>query len=120
MQSGVYRDRVSILAAPVETSDGHDGLTEAVAVTTHARWSAKVRDLTGRELERARQIDPRIGVEVCFRYWRAYRDDLDAGRSSLVFHPTSDSLNDRALVIVTPPTQRVPREEVVVLCREAV
>lgn len=110
--------RVSI-EVRTEASDGHDGYVETWAVR-HRRWSARVRPLAGRDLERAQQIDPRISTEVTFGYWRGYRDDLDGGRVRLVYHPTSVSDDDRTLEIVTPPTDVDERHvDVQVLCREA-
>lgn len=93
--------RVSVQTR-TETSDGHDGYTESWA-TTHRRVSARVRPLLGRDLERARQIDPRASHTVTLRYWRAYQADLDGGRARIVYHPTSDSADDRTFEIVTAP-----------------
>lgn len=110
--------RVSV-EVRTETADGHGGYTDTWAVR-HRRWSARVRPLAGRDLERARQIDPRISHEVEFGYWRAYRDDLDGGRVRLVYHATSEATDDRTLEVVAPPIDVEERhEDVIVLCREA-
>jgi head-tail adaptor len=117
LSAGTLQDRVSIQAR-TETSDGHDGLVETWA-TLHGRWSAAVRELRGRDLERARQADPRTSIEVDFRYWRAFRDDLDGGRVRLLVHPTMQSDDDRVLEIVGPPVESERRVMVTVPCREA-
>ena len=114
--AGAFPHRVSVQVR-TEASDGHRGLTETWA-TRHRRWSARVVELSGRDLERARQIDPRIAIDVRLRFWSAYREDLDGGRTRLVYHPTADSDEDRALDIITPPAQIVDREEVQVLCKD--
>ena len=103
-----------------ETSDGHDGFTSTWADVLPPRRSAQVKPLQGRDLERARQVDPRISHEITLRYWRNYRDDLDGGRTQLVYHPTSNSDDDRTLEIVTPPIDVNEKHVAVqVLCREA-
>lgn len=118
MESGVLLQRVT-LEARTETSDGHDGFTVDWAPVLPRRRSARVLPLSGRDLERARQIDPRISHEVTFRYWRAYRDDLDGGRVRLVYHPTSTAADDRHLELITPPMDIEERHvELKVLCRE--
>jgi SPP1 family predicted phage head-tail adaptor len=101
LEIGRLRHRVSIQAR-TEVSDGHDGYTETWA-TTRSRWAAMVEPLIGRDLERARQVDPRISHRVTFRYWRAYRDDLDGGRVRVVYHPTSLSSDDRTFEVISAP-----------------
>lgn len=99
-----------------EVDDGHDGFIET-PVIVHARWPARVRPLTGQDLERARQIDPRITHEVSFRYWRDYPADLDGGRATLIYH----DLADRTLAIVGAPVDRDEAHvEIVLTCKEAV
>ena len=117
MEARRLKQRVSVQVR-TETDDGHRGLTDAWA-TRHRRWSAQVIELSGRDLERAQQIDPRIALDVRFRYWTAYRDDLDGGRTRLLYHVNDDSDDDRTLEIVTPPAQIVDHQEIQVLCREA-
>lgn len=116
LAAGALPDRVSI-EVRTETSDGHRGLTETWAVR-YARWSAAVRELTGRDLERARATEARTSIEVDFRYWRDFRMDLDGGRVRLKVHPTSNSANDRTLEIVGPPVESERRVKVTVPCRE--
>lgn len=116
--AGALLHRVSIQER-TEASDGHDGLTETWA-TTRNRISARVHSLLGRDLERARQIDPRVSHEVSLRYWQAYRTVLDGGRARLLYHPTSTSDDDRTLEIVSPPVDVDERHvELRMLCREA-
>lgn len=114
MQAGLLRQRVTVQTV-TEASDGHDGLTDAT-VTVHARIPAHVKPLSGRDLEHARQIDPRVSHEVTIRYWRAYQTDLDGGRVSVVYH----DLADRSLEVVAPPID-VDEKHVMLtlLCREA-
>lgn len=118
ISAGDLRDRVSI-EVRTEVSDTHDGYTETWAVR-HSRWAANVRELSGRDLERARQVDPRTSIEVDFRYWEAFRADLDGGRVRLKVHDTSASADDRTLEIVSPPVETERRVKVTVGCREAV
>ena len=117
MEAGALPHRVS-LQVRTEVSDGHRGFTETWAPRSR-RWSARVIELSGRDLERAKQIDPRISIDVRLRYWSAYRDDLDGGRTQLIYHVNADSDDDRTLEIVTPPVQIVDHQEIQVLCKEA-
>ena len=71
------------LEARTEVSDGHDGFTETWAAVRR-RIAAKVEPLQGRDLERARAVDPRISHEVTLRYWRAYQVDLDGGSAAVL------------------------------------
>lgn len=96
-----YPHRVSVQAR-TEVSDGHDGYTESWS-TLHARMHACVKPLLGRDLERARQVDPRISHEVRLRFWRAYRTDLAGGRVRLVYHPSSVASEDRTFEVVGAP-----------------
>jgi SPP1 family predicted phage head-tail adaptor len=119
VNSGKYLHRVTVQVR-TETEDGHDGFTESWDDVRPIRRSAQVRPLAGRDLERARQIDPRISHEVTLRFWRGYRDDLDGGRTRLVYHPTNDSDDDRTFEIVSPPTDvDEAHRELLMLCREA-
>ena len=106
--------RVSVQSS-TETSDGHDGYTVAWA-DVRSRVSARVRPLTGRDLERARQIDPRASHEVTLRFWRDYVTDLDAGRARLIFH--DGVIGDRTFEIVEVPREEEPRESLVMTCKE--
>lgn len=119
LKAGDLAQRVSVQLR-TETSDGHDGYTESWA-TTHRRVSARVRPLVGRDLERARQTDPRASHEVTLRFWRAYQADLDGGRVRLVYHPTSASADDRTFEIVGAPIDLEEAHEALQLvCKEAV
>jgi head-tail adaptor len=118
MRVGDLRDRVSV-EVRTEVSDGHDGFIETWAVRL-SRLPARVRELSGRDLEIARQVDPRTSIEVDFRYWRAFRDDLDGGRAQLKVHETSSAVDDRTLEIVSPPIETERRVKVTVGCRESV
>jgi SPP1 family predicted phage head-tail adaptor len=114
MQAGDLPHRVT-LEQVTEVSDGHDGLTQSWS-TAIFRMPARVRPLQGRDLERARQIDPRITHEVALRYWRDYPSDLDGGRTRLVYH----DISDRTFEIVGPPVDEEERHiRLVVPCKEA-
>lgn len=114
LPAGELRQRVSIVAI-AEQSDGHDGMVD-VPTVTHARIAARIRPLSGRDLERARQVDPRITHDVTLRYWRNYQNDLDGGRASLVYH----DLTDRAFEIVGPPVDTEEAHvQIVQTCKEA-
>ena len=114
--AGELRHRVTIQSIP-EIDDGHDGFIDGPPVTVQARIPARVKPLIGRDLERARQIDPRLSHEVTVRYWRNYPTDLAGGRTQLVYHAPSA---DRTFEIVSPP---VDVEEAHIMlqfpCREA-
>lgn len=114
LTAGALRQRVTV-ETRTEVSDGHDGHTETWA-TVRSRIAAHVAPLIGRDLERARQVDPRVSHQVTVRYWRAYPTDLDGGRARLVYH----DLSDRTFEIVSPPIDVDERHiELQVLCREA-
>lgn len=101
LTAGELRHRVTVQTR-TEVSDGHDAFTESWA-DVKSRIPAQVLPLLGRDLERARQIDPRVSHTVSVRYWRTYQADLDGGRARLVYHPTSDSTADRLLEIIGAP-----------------
>lgn len=113
--AGGLAQRVTLLAR-TQTSDGHDGYTETWTTEVRSRISAAVQPLAGRDLERARQIDPRVSHSVTLRYWSTYRTDLDGGRTRLTWH---DGNTDVTLEIVAPPVDVHARHDVVtLLCRE--
>jgi head-tail adaptor len=114
MEAGVLADFVTIQTR-AEVSDGHDGVTETWT-TWRARGFAQVRQLVGRDLDRARQIDPRASWEVRLRYWRTYVADLRGGRVRLVYH---DGPTDRTLEVVGPPQEIERHESIALTCREA-
>lgn len=118
MVRGSFPHRVTVQAR-TETSDGHDGYTESWAAV-HTRIPARVKPLQGRDLERARQIDPRISHEVAVPFWRAYQADLDGGRARLVYHLSSLSTEDRTFEIVSAPVDTEEAHiELVMQAREA-
>ena len=116
LRTGDLVHRVTV-QVPIEVSDGHDGLTLTWA-TVLPRIPARVKPLQGRDLDRARQIEPRTSHEVTVRFWRAYRTDVVGGRAQLLYH---DDGTDRTLEIVAPPVD-VDEEHMAItmLCREAV
>ena len=117
MNIGAYRHRVTV-QTQTETSDGHDGFTVAWAAL-RARIAAMVEPLSGRDLDSARQIDPRISHRVSLRYWRDYVSDLKGGRTRLVYHPSARSDDDRTFEPVTPPLDVDERHvEIQIACRE--
>ena len=114
MESGTLRHRVTV-ELRTDVSDGHDGVVETWAAL-HARIPAMISPLHGRDLERARQIDPRISHEVALRFWRSYHDDLASGRARLVYHDTED----RTFEIVAPPLDVDERHiELRLMCQES-
>jgi head-tail adaptor len=117
MNAGDLRHRVTIQTL-TEVSDGHDGFSDPTwaSVARLRRLPARVRPLAGRDLERARQVDPRISHDVTLRYWQAYTTDLDGGRARLVYH----DLADRTFEIVGPPVDAEEKHvELTMLCKEA-
>lgn len=114
MHAGRLRQRVTF-QKQIEVPDGHDGFTET-AVTVRTRVPAEVVALAGRDLERARQIDPRAGHQVTVRYWSTHRDDLNGGRVFAIWH---DGVRDRTLEVVEPPREVVARVELAMACKEA-
>ena len=118
MTAGDAQQRVTVQVR-TETSDGKDGVTEAWADLAPRRRSARVIPLSGRDLERARAVDPRISHDVTLFYWRAYRADLVGGRAQLIYHPTSATADDRQLEIITAPIDVEERHtDVRLQCRE--
>lgn len=97
LTAGALPHRVSIQLLS-EQSDGKDGYVDDLT-TVHRRIPARVRPLLGRDLERAHQVDPRITHEVTLRYWRNYANDLMGGRSTIVYHDSTDRVFD----IIGPP-----------------
>ena len=115
MRTGELIHRVTI-QVPLEVSDDHDGLADPTWVPVQARIPAKVMPLQGRDLERARQIEPRTSHEVTTRFWRNYRHDTRGGRCRIVYHDQED----RVLEVVAPAVDVDERhEEVRMLAREA-
>jgi head-tail adaptor len=118
LTSGELAQRVTIQTRT--EAESHGTTTESWDTVVRARTPAKVRPLSGRDLERARQVDPRISHEVTLRFWRAYRTDLAGGRARLVYHPSSQADDDQVLEIVTPPIDVDSKHvALVMLCREA-
>ena len=115
MRAGELIHRVS-LQNRTETDDGHGAQDEDWS-TVQARIAARVVQLSGRDLERARQIDPRATHEVHLRYWRTHDNDLDGGRAQVIFHDDG-AIGDRTLEIVGPPVETVHRETIVLTCKE--
>lgn len=116
LQAGDLRQRVSV-EIKSKVSDGHDGYRADQWAPIQSRIAAQVKPLAGRDLERARQIDPRISHEVTLRYWKAYRVDLNGGRSRLLYH---DGPSNRPFEIVAPPVDVDEKHErLTVLCRES-
>tara|TARA_R110000764_G_scaffold84194_1_gene164845 strand:- start:347 stop:715 length:369 start_codon:yes stop_codon:yes gene_type:complete len=121
MKPVYLRQRVTA-EARTETGDDHGGFTESWTAVSAAltRMSAKVLPLVGRDLERARQVDPRISHEVTLRYWASFVADLAGGRARLVYHPTSTAGNNRTLEIVTPPVDIEEAHRFLLMqCRES-
>ncbi len=110
---GEMRHRVTVQAL-AQVDDGHNGFTDAWSAL-HRRVAACVQPLQGRELESARQIDPRISHDITLPYWQAYRDDLSGGRVQLVYH----DLADRTFDVVAPPVDIEEKHRwVTVRCKE--
>jgi SPP1 family predicted phage head-tail adaptor len=114
MRAGAFRHRVTV-QTQTRVSDGHDGYVPSW-VTSRARIAAKVATLDGRDLDRARQIDPRAGFEVSLRYWADYRDEMPAKGMRIVYH---DGDTDRTLEPVEPLREPEYRQTLAVICREA-
>jgi head-tail adaptor len=116
MTAGELRERVTIQTI-AESSDGHDGLTDATPTDVKKRIAAKIVPLAGRDLERAKQIDPRASHEVTVRWWRTYGTDLAGGRAQLVWH--DGRVGDRTLEVVERPREVEHRIALAMICREA-
>jgi len=116
MNAGRLIHRVTVQTL-TEASDGHDGLVPTWTDSDRVRIAARVEPLNGRDLDRARQVDPRASHSVTLRFWSAYGTDLKAGRSRLVFH--DGDVGDRTLEIVEPPREVEPRVSLVMTCKEA-
>jgi SPP1 family predicted phage head-tail adaptor len=115
LSPGALRDRVTIQAA-TETQDAHRGFVEGTPTTVCARIPAEVTQLTGRELERAMAIDPRIAYRVRVRY----RNDI-AARQTAIYHAGVQRGGDKTLEIIKPPIVVDGRyRELHLWCMEAV
>lgn len=106
---GTLRHRITV-QSDVETPDGKGGYTKAPSVLW-SRIPAKVDTLTGRELERAVQIDPRSRVGVLLRYVPG----IKAGQT-VIYHSFE---GDRTLEIVSPPDVDEKIRSLTLLCGEA-
>lgn len=115
MTAGDLRHRVS-LQTRTSTDDGHGAFDEAWS-TVQSRVAAQVVALVGRDLERARQIDPRATHEVRLRFWRAHNDTLKGGRAQVLWHDDG-AVGDRTLEIVAPAREEGLREWLVLTCKE--
>ena len=115
MNAGDLRHRVSIQTR-TETDDGHGGFTVAWT-TVQERVAAQVLVLSGRDLERARQIDPRATHELRLRFWRDYDDAFHGGRARVVWHDTG-AVGDRTLELVEPPLELRHRVLLTMTCKE--
>ena len=115
MQAGDLLERVT-LQTRTEVSDGHDGFTVTWSAV-RSRIAAGVVTLEGRDLERARQIDPRISHEVTLRFWTAYGTDLDGGRARMIWHDDG-VIGDRTFESVGPPRETDRRRALTLLCKE--
>jgi SPP1 family predicted phage head-tail adaptor len=109
MQAGKLRHRVTVSTA-TETSDGRGGTTSEPTVVLR-RVPAMVEMLSGRELDRAVQIDPRSRLSVTMRYHAG----VTAGQA-VVYHSFE---GDRNLEIVAPPLVEEKDRAMQLLCGEA-
>lgn len=113
MRAGELRQRVTVRQY-TEADDGHLGMT-TTALPIRNRISAQVEPLQGRDLERARAIDPRAAFRVRLRYWQDYRTDLAGGRFYLQWH---DGRVGRELEAIEPPVEVESRVAITFACRE--
>lgn len=112
MRAGELRHRVTVWKA-LEVDDTHGGFQPGGDVALYARLPARVDPLSGRELERAQQIEPRTTHRIVLRY----RPDITAGLT-LTYH--DDFRGDRDFEIVAPPLDPGERHrDLELLCREA-
>lgn len=93
LRAGELRHRITITRT-TETADGHHGFSESTS-TIATRIAAEVEDLSGRTLEQARQLDPRVTHRIRIRG----RSGLRAG-DTVTYHHRHD---DRTLEVVAPP-----------------
>lgn len=112
MRAGEFRHRLT-MQVQSEQSDGHDGYIDAWS-PFRTRVPAEIAPLSGRQLELARQIDPRAAHEVKVRYWAASHDTrITALR--FVWH---DGAYPRTLTPIEPFREIEPRQTLAVTCRE--
>jgi SPP1 family predicted phage head-tail adaptor len=116
MHAGDLMQRVTIQTG-TEASDGHRGKTLTWADTAYTRVPAKVVPLLGRDLERARQTDPRASHEVTIRYATAYVTTLNGGRARLVWH--DGNAGDRTLELIEAPREVERRVALAMIAKEA-
>lgn len=113
MRAGEFRHRLTMLVES-EQSDGQDGYDDSES-TLRRRIPAQIVPLAGRELERARQIDPRAAHEVKVRYWAGYQETRIPGLL-FVWH---DGSYDKSLTPIEPFREIEPRQTLAVVVREA-
>lgn len=117
MNAGALRHRVSIQTR-TSTDDGHGAFDESWA-TVETRIAAQVESLVGRDLDRARQIDPRATHEVRLRFWRSHNDSIVGGRARVIWHDDG-AVGDRTLEVVAPAREEGRREWLVLTTKENV
>lgn len=115
MTAGDLIHRVTIQTR-TETDDTHGGFTTTWAAA-QSRIACRVESLAGRDLERARQIDPRASHGVTLVFWRNYPTELDGGRARLVWHDDGAG-GERTFEIIEPPREIEPRRLLSVTVKE--
>lgn len=113
MRAGMLRHRVTIRAYAAEVTDGHGGFTDGPATTIASRLPAAVEPLSGRELDRAMQIDPRAAFSVTLRF----RRDVTV-RQQVIFH--DPDLGDQVFEVTHVQHVQQMRRELLLDCKEAV
>lgn len=110
--AGQLKHRVTIKGV-IETKTAQFGFTKADLIVAK-RTPSFVEPLSGRELERAQQIEPRSTHRVTMRY----RTGVKAGQT-LIYH--DGRAGDRPFEIVAPPLDiEMNHVELQILCREQV
>jgi len=110
MEAGKLRHRVTVWTN-TET-EGNNGQPVLTPLALNRRLPAHVKQLSGRELFNAQQMQSDITHEVSLRWLRGV-----TSKEFLVWH---DGGNERTLNILTPPTNPDgKREEMILMCSEA-
>lgn len=108
--AGEMRHRVTI-QAQVETKTARGGFAAGAPSVLARRREALCEQLTGHELQRQLQIDPRADWRVTTWYVSGVQ-----ARQAVIYHSFR---GDLALEVVAPPVVDAASRQMVLMCREA-
>lgn len=110
MNAGELRHRVTVNRLN-ESRTTRGGTALLAPTALYARVPAFVSPLSGRELERAREIDPRISYSVFLRFVEGIK-----AQQQVIYHAFD---GERVLEVVSPPVTDEKSRTMTLMCREA-